>query len=273
MSRRSPGRCRPAPQFEELERRLLYSADLAPFAVEPGAQPQVAFELPAQQALAQQALRHEIVFVGWPGRRRRGDRGIAARSAGGRAFAGGDPPGSHVGRAGADHDSADRRSDIAAVHIISHGTDGALELGDTLVDSASLASRAREVSAWGAALGEDADLLLYGCDVARGSAGAQFVAQLAALTGADVAASNDLTGNAADGGDWKLEISTGAIETALAPSAHLQAAWHGVLNTYTVSKNTDSGAGSLRRPSSTPTPTRAPTRSSSTSPSTRRRSA
>lgn len=42
----------------------------------------------------------------------------------------------------------------------------------------------------------------------------QFIDHLALFTGADVAASDDLTGNAALGGDWELEAAAGTIETA-----------------------------------------------------------
>ena len=45
------------------------------------------------------------------------------------------------------------------------------------------------------------------------------VTNQAALTGADVAASDDLTGSAARGGDWLLEQHTGQIEAAVAADA------------------------------------------------------
>ena len=44
--------------------------------------------------------------------------------------------------------------------------------------------------------------------------GTEFVETLGALTGADVAASDDLTGSAFLGGDWDLEVVTGEINTA-----------------------------------------------------------
>jgi hypothetical protein len=97
------------------------------------------------------------------------------------------------------------RSDIGAVHVLSHGSDGHLQLGRTVLDAQTLMQRAAEIAGWSEALTADADLLLYGCDVAQGAAGRQLVHDLAALTGADVAASTDLTGAAARGGDWALE--------------------------------------------------------------------
>lgn len=48
--------------------------------------------------------------------------------------------------------------------------------------------------------------------------------QFAQLTGADIAASNKLTGSSALGGDWTLEVNTGSIE---APQAFLAATMQG----------------------------------------------
>ena len=107
----------------------------------------------------------------------------------------------------------DGRTDIGALHIVSHGAPGALVLGGVTIDEAALASRGAELVTIRAALGDGADLLLYGCDVAAGDSGAAFTQALAAATGADVAASTDVTGAARLGGNWVLEAQTGSIET------------------------------------------------------------
>ncbi len=52
---------------------------------------------------------------------------------------------------------------------------------------------------------------------------------ISALTGADVAASIDATGNAKLGGNWDLEYSTGKIESAVAFSVDVQQNWGGLL--------------------------------------------
>lgn len=104
------------------------------------------------------------------------------------------------------------REGVAAVHIVSHGAPGALTLGSSTVDAAALDAHAAELATIRDALADGADLLLYGCNVAEGEAGQDFIAALAEATGADVAASEDTTGAAAFGGDWTLEASTGAIE-------------------------------------------------------------
>jgi hypothetical protein len=103
------------------------------------------------------------------------------------------------------------RSNISAVHIVSHGSDGALQLGHETVDD--LSQYDDDLRLWSKSFTEDADILLYGCNVAENKSGKSFVNQLSQLTGTDVAASDDLTGNAALGGDWDLEYQTGNIET------------------------------------------------------------
>ncbi|HEX7439326.1 MAG TPA: DUF4347 domain-containing protein [Caldimonas sp.] len=137
------------------------------------------------------------------------------------------------------------RHDIAAVHVLAHGSDGQLQLGSTTLDDQTLMRRAGEVAGWSTALTADADLLLYGCDLAQTALGQRLVQDLAALTGADVAASTDLTGAAERGGNWTFEYQTGHIEAALAPSAWEQAHWQGVMATYTVNTTLDVTGTSL----------------------------
>ncbi len=105
------------------------------------------------------------------------------------------------------------RQDIDAIHIISHGEEGALYLGSTRLDLASATGQhADELATIGQALSDTGDILLYGCDVAGGENGTAFLEALAAQTGADIAASTDGTGSADRGGDWDLEARTGDIE-------------------------------------------------------------
>ncbi len=54
-------------------------------------------------------------------------------------------------------------------------------------------------------------LLIYGCNVAAGDTGAELIAKLKQLTGAEIAASTTRTGNIAQGGNWELEYQTGTI--------------------------------------------------------------
>ena len=105
------------------------------------------------------------------------------------------------------------RTDITAIHILSHGAAGQLSLGSTLVDLQSInGEHADELAIINAALSSNADILIYGCDVAAGEAGQAFVNALASATGADIAASTDSTGSADLGGDWDLEAQTALVE-------------------------------------------------------------
>ena len=62
------------------------------------------------------------------------------------------------------------RRDVSAVHIISHGQDGGVQLGAGWVDAQALQQQAEALAQWRAALTSNADILLYGCDVAAGTA-------------------------------------------------------------------------------------------------------
>ena len=105
------------------------------------------------------------------------------------------------------------RSGIDAIHLLSHGTVGAVDLGSLLLDKTQLALHQGELQQIGQSLSPDADFLIYGCNVGAGEAGRQLVNELAITTGADVAASTNLTGSADLGGDWNLELATGNIDT------------------------------------------------------------
>ena len=123
------------------------------------------------------------------------------------------------------------RSGVDAIHIVSHGSDGELNLGSATINEQILSGHAADLASIKAALAGSADILLYGCDVAATTKGQSFVAHLAAATGADVAASTDDTGAAAKGGDWDLETRTGLIEAGLIDAPE----WNGLLAPLTIS--------------------------------------
>ncbi len=118
---------------------------------------------------------------------------------------------------------------VDAVHVVSHGDEGSVTLGSAELDGASLSARADEVAAWGHALDADGDLLLYGCDLAGDAGGEAFLEQLAELTRADVAASDDRTGGEESGGDWELEHEVGDVDEGVVFSAGMRAEYAGAL--------------------------------------------
>ncbi|MBK7421190.1 MAG: cadherin domain-containing protein [Nitrospira sp.] len=127
------------------------------------------------------------------------------------------------------------RSGIDAIHLISHGDAGTLQLGTGTLNAESMSTHyADEFTTIQQALSEQADILVYGCNFAEGEVGQAAVARLAELTGADVAANSDRTGHIDLGGDWKFETQVGSIETDLAITDAAQMDWKGILTTETV---------------------------------------
>jgi VCBS repeat-containing protein len=127
------------------------------------------------------------------------------------------------------------RSGIDAIHLISHGDAGTLQLGTGTLNAESMSTHyADEFTTIQQTLSEQADILVYGCNFAEGEVGQAAVARLAELTGADVAASSDRTGHIDLGGDWKFETQVGSIETDLAITDAAQMDWKGILTTETV---------------------------------------
>ena len=123
---------------------------------------------------------------------------------------------------------------LDAIHIVSHGAAGELILGSSTYNSSTIKGFDAELAAIGASLQPGGDILLYGCDVAQGAVGDAFVHKIADLTHANVSASTDLTGNAAQGGNWVLEDHVGAVHTAAIQAQ----AWQGELGSLvTVSSN------------------------------------
>ncbi|MDQ2099409.1 MAG: DUF4347 domain-containing protein, partial [Tychonema bourrellyi B0820] len=118
---------------------------------------------------------------------------------------------------------------IADLHIISHGSPGNLYLGTTELNSKNLEQLSPQLKQWGKALTENADILLYGCEVAKGETGQNFLKRLSEITGANIAASATPTGSAELGGDWNLEVQTGPIAAAIPFNAKALKTYSGVL--------------------------------------------
>ncbi|PIB93995.1 DUF4347 domain-containing protein [Caulobacter sp. FWC2] len=126
------------------------------------------------------------------------------------------------------------RSDISAIHVVSHGADGVLLVGSEALHAGNLAQHAQDLATIGAALSPDGDIQLWGCDIAATSAGQAFVEELARATGADIAASSNDTGSA-PGADWTLEITTGDVVASHAFDTTALAGFQGSLATLTAS--------------------------------------
>ena len=239
------------PLIEELEPRLLFSADFAPTLLDnpiPASEQRVLgadgeFANSTDYQDQAQHSRLEVVFIDL-----RVDNyqqilaDIQKQNGGGRAI--------EVVLIDSQHDGIaqigqflDQHRNIDAIHIISHGSDGSIQLGSTSLDTSTLQQYAAQIHDWGNAFKPGADILLYGCDVAADQTGKAFVDKLAQLTGADVAASTDLTGSASLGGNWQFEYQDGRIETAVALDAAAQASWKGTLAAPTLDLDGNNSSG------------------------------
>jgi hypothetical protein len=100
--------------------------------------------------------------------------------------------------------------EISSLHIVSHGSPGELQLGNTHLNQTSLPQYVHRLKTWRNHLTPTASIFLYGCQVAAGTEGLEFIQAIHNLTGAAVAASQNLTGNAGLGGNWDLEVAIGS---------------------------------------------------------------
>ena len=102
------------------------------------------------------------------------------------------------------------RQGVDAIHVFSHGSSGEITLGSENINGDNAETMGDDFATIGQAMDADGDILIYGCNVGQDSA---FVDQIADLTGADVATSDDATGASELGGDWELETQVGTVDT------------------------------------------------------------
>ncbi|MEO1144683.1 MAG: DUF4347 domain-containing protein [Cyanobacteria bacterium J06638_22] len=114
------------------------------------------------------------------------------------------------------------------VHLVSHGSPGTLYVGSTELSLATLQRHTEVLETW---FQPDSEWLLYGCNVAAGDAGEEFLAKLRQITGATLAASTHRIGNAQRGGSWRLDKVLGEMAIALPFSASVAHQYPGVLIT------------------------------------------
>ncbi|MEM9149245.1 MAG: DUF4347 domain-containing protein, partial [Cyanobacteria bacterium P01_F01_bin.3] len=128
---------------------------------------------------------------------------------------------------------------LSSLHIVSHATPGCLHLGSTQLSFETLDQHADSLEKW-ATLLSGKDVLLYGCQVAKGAMGYLFVQQLQQLTGANIAASTDRIGRVGDRTNWVLDTQIGKVQTPVVFSEQLQASYASHFETvnFSVSTNT-----------------------------------
>ncbi|RCL21031.1 pyrrolo-quinoline quinone, partial [Pseudomonas sp. AFG_SD02_1510_Pfu_092] len=132
------------------------------------------------------------------------------------------------------------RSDVTTVDIISHGDSGYVYLAGNALWTNQLGSHGADLARIGASLAQGGDIRFFACNTGAGSAGQLFVDEVARLSGADVGASADATGNRL-GENWQLETVAGSVATGTGVQRGDLAAFTTSLATITV---TDTDASS-----------------------------
>ena len=127
------------------------------------------------------------------------------------------------------------RGEIESLQILSHGSEASLQLGSTYLAAANLEQYIEEIQQWGKALAKNADVLLYGCNLAAGTWGKAFVQRLSLGVGANVAASENVTGSRELGGDWDLEFCIGEVKSGVAIAPSVLAAYPATLQNFNIS--------------------------------------
>ncbi|MEJ2619335.1 MAG: DUF4347 domain-containing protein, partial [Candidatus Thiodiazotropha sp.] len=134
---------------------------------------------------------------------------------------------------------------VETLSILSHGTQGVLYLGGQSIALNDLEAQTDQWRRLGELLTESGDIQLFGCHIAAGKTGTAFISKLADLTGADVAASINPTGNHETGGDWVLEAVHGEVAPQLVFDASALSHYQGMLvwsGTIDFSQVRDAGA-------------------------------
>ncbi len=153
------------------------------------------------------------------------------------------------------------KKQFATVHIVSHGSPGCLYLGNSELSLSNLDKCDQKIKTWFIREDREAEplkldsqpesgnqnispsphLLLYGCNVAAGDAGEEFIEKLHRLTKANIAASTTVVGNVKKGGNWELDINRGEVSFNSAFWAEAIANYTGVLGIKYVNLNATGG--------------------------------
>ena len=118
-----------------------------------------------------------------------------------------------------------KKTDLSAIHILSHGEAGHFVLNGKRIDGDFLRDHGNRINPWGRALAGNGDILLYACNLAATDEGKAFVERFVDLTDADVAASTDVTGGIVFNGNWNLEYTVGKIDCikiTVGPNIHIE---------------------------------------------------
>ncbi len=130
-----------------------------------------------------------------------------------------------------------RYKNLTSISVISHGNVANLQLGNGVFNKKNFNQYTNKLEQWNTSFAPGANILIFGCNVAQGETGRAFIDALSRVTGADIAASTNLTGNSSQGGDWLLEYTKGNIETTSPVTTSFINTYQGILVTQSLFTN------------------------------------
>ena len=133
-----------------------------------------------------------------------------------------------------------KHNDVDAIHIIGHASAGQVVLGSAVLNAETLNAQSDNLRVIGSALSNEGDILFYGCNLAQDEKGKLLIQQIGNITQADIAASDDVTGQ---GGDWELEYKYGIVQTSNVRVAEYQSSLY-QSGISSISWNVEENAGS-----------------------------
>jgi hypothetical protein len=101
-----------------------------------------------------------------------------------------------------------KRRELTCIHLVCLGSIGQLQLGSAALNLNNLERYVWDLTIWSNALAPNAELLIYGSEVAKGIRGEEFINYLGRVIEIPIAASCSKTGSSSLGGNWDLEYST-----------------------------------------------------------------
>jgi hypothetical protein len=114
--------------------------------------------------------------------------------------------------------AANNFTNLSAISIVSHGESGEVTLGSTVLTDGDLAAHSSALAEIGASLAPAGAIQLFGCDVAQGPTGQQFINDFSSFAGGvQVDAATHIVGGAAFGGSWTLDAASDNGGAAVAP--------------------------------------------------------
>ncbi|WP_018260350.1 Ig-like domain-containing protein, partial [Methylobacterium sp. WSM2598] len=128
------------------------------------------------------------------------------------------------------------RAGLAAIHVLAHGSPGAIAFAAGAVTAESVGDNTDELASVGSALGVRGRLLVWSCQAGAGAEGAALTRALEGAVAAPVTVAQVVIGHAALGGTWSLSSDIAGAAAPLTASA--QEGYLAVAATQTTSNGT-----------------------------------